>query len=303
VVLGDDAPPSRPGQRGLPTFRSSEAALHAIAKAARYAAWRATPRPTTPVTAGPDTVEVRAAVKAMLEESRSHSGWLGAARVRELLGRYDADAPTGAVVTDVDEAVAAAERIGFPVAAKVADPDVLHKTDRKLVAVGLRSAAEVREAVASFALELGRDDVPVLVQPFVSGGVELALGVSRDPTFGPVVMVAAGGIATEVWKDRVFLVPPVTEQDAARAVKALRVAPLLEGFRGSEPCDVESFRDLVVGVARLAEDVPALAEMDLNPVIVTPKGSFCVDARIRLVEPASGDEGLPGVPRQLRSPG
>ena len=99
-------------------------------------------------------------------------------------------------------------------------------------------------------------------------GVEIALGVVRDPALGPLVMVAAGGVATDVWDDRAFLVPPLSRADASRALRSLRIWPLLEGFRGSAPADVAGLERLVLSVGRLAADVPELAELDLNPVLV-----------------------------------
>ena len=206
--------------------------------------------------------------------------------------------PTGTLVHSPLAASAAATRLGFPVAVKVADQRVVHKTDRGLVRVGLESAVEVVAAARDFEAELGHDEVPVLVQPVV-GGVEVALGVVRDPGFGPLVMVAAGGVATELWNDRAFLVPPVSRADAERALRSLRIWPLVEGYRGSPRGDVDGLVGLVVSLGALAADLPALAELDLNPVVVTPQGCSLVDVKVRL---ATAPELNAGVPRQLRSP-
>jgi len=204
------------------------------------------------------------------------------------------------VVHNGGDAILAANRIGFPVVIKAADPAVVHKTDRGLVRTGLSTPDDVRRAVHAIARELGTREPVVLVQSEVGAGVEVALGVVRDPSFGPLVMVAAGGIATEVWDDRVFLMPPLAEGDAARAIRSLRIWPLLAGFRGSAAVDVPALEELVQAVGQLALDVPEVAEMDLNPVIMTPAGAACVDAKIRLV-PAGPDD--VGVPRSLRSRG
>jgi acyl-CoA synthetase (NDP forming) len=203
------------------------------------------------------------------------------------------------VVDDAHAAARAAERVGFPVVLKVADRTVVHKTERGLVRVGLRSAAAVADAVRAFATELGRERVPVLVQPVV-GGVEIALGVVRDPGFGPMVMVAAGGVATGILDDRTFLLPPSTRRDAARAIRSLRVWPLLQGYRGSPPADVEALVDVLVRLGELASDVPEVAEADLNPVLCTPQGVVLVDVKVRLAPAAPLD---PGVPRRLRPVG
>ena len=115
--------------------------------------------------------------------------------------------------------------IGFPVVVKVADPTIRHKTDRGLVRVGLQTSAEVADAIDAFRAELGADSVEVRVQPVLKG-VEVACGVVRDPVFGPLVRVAAGGVATEIWKDEVYLLPPVSSADVARALRGLRLWPL-----------------------------------------------------------------------------
>jgi hypothetical protein len=181
------------------------------------------------------------------------------------------------------------------VALKVADPEVVHKTDRGLVRIGVSSEDDVRATVASFAVEMGRQPL-VLVQPMVSG-LEVALGVVRDPTLGPLIMVAAGGVATEVWDDRAFLVPPLTPTDATRAIGSLRMRPLLEGYRGAPSVDVDALAELVLALGRVAVDVPELSELDLNPVLVGPDGCAVVDVKVRLAPSTGPDVHLP---RQLR---
>jgi acyl-CoA synthetase (NDP forming) len=139
----------------------------------------------------------------------------------------------------------------------------------------------------------------VVVQETASG-VELAVGVVRDPGFGPLVMVAAGGVAVDVWADRSFLVPPITHQDADAAVRSLRLWPLLDGFRGAPAVDVGALVDLVSAVGRIAQELPQVTELDLNPVLVSAAGAVCVDAKIRVSNDAIADDA--GVPRRLRNP-
>jgi acyl-CoA synthetase (NDP forming) len=167
------------------------------------------------------------------------------------------------------------------------------------VLVGLRTVDEVRNAYARIAAVLETDAPLVLLQPQVDEGVEIAVGAVRDPTFGPMVMVAAGGIATDVWDDRIFLLPPVTADDVARAVRSLRVAPLLLGFRGRTPGDIAELERVILAVARLADEVPEVAELDINPVVVTPDGVSCIDGKLRLAPAAALDA---GVPRRLADP-
>ena len=134
----------------------------------------------------------------------------------------------------------------------------------------------------------------------MASGAEVALGLVRDPALGPLVMVAAGGVATDVWDDRAFLMPPLAHADAARAVRSLRVWPLLDGFRGAPPADVPGLERMLEALGRLAVDLPDVAELDLNPVLVGPDGCVVVDARVRLARPVGPDG---AGPRQLRPVG
>jgi len=268
----------------------------AMGRAARYAEWLAVER-TAPVRSEPDlAVRVRARSRALLDE-RPEGGWLAPADIADLLGEYGIDL-LGETADSGPAAAVVARDLRFPVAMKVADPEVVHKTDRGLVRIGLRTVSEVREAYRAFTRELGRPP-QVLVQPMASGA-EVALGLVRDPALGPLVMVAAGGVATDVWDDRAFLMPPLAHADAARAVRSLRVWPLLDGFRGAPPADVPGLEGMLEALGRLAVDLPDVAELDLNPVLVGPDGCVVVDARVRLARPVGPDG---AGPRQLRPVG
>jgi acyl-CoA synthetase (NDP forming) len=132
----------------------------------------------------------------------------------------------------------------------------------------------------------------------MAGGVEIVIGIVRDPGLGPLVMVGAGGTATDLWSDRRLLMAPVTRADAAHALRSLRIWPLLSGYRGQAPADVESLLDLVVSVGSLAREVPELAELDLNPVLVGADSCVLVDVKARLAPAEPFDS---GVPRRLRA--
>jgi acyl-CoA synthetase (NDP forming)/L-amino acid N-acyltransferase YncA len=281
---------------GVTVFHAVEHAIDAIADVCRYAEWRRTPR-ADPQSHDPDRADAARSVGRELAGKAELPRWIDPAEARSLLAPYGL-APVGQVAANPLEASQLADKLGFPVAIKVADSTIVHKTDRGLVRVGLESSAEVIAATRAFGRELGVADVPVIVQPVVEG-VEVALGVVRDPGFGPLVMVAAGGIATGILEDRAFLLPPFTERDAARAVRSLRMWPLLDGYRGSPRTDVEGLVDVLVTLGQLAIDVPEIAELDFNPVMCTPSGVVLVDVKVRL------DEASPvnaGVPRQLRMP-
>jgi acyl-CoA synthetase (NDP forming)/GNAT superfamily N-acetyltransferase len=280
---------------GVTALPSVGSAVRALAHATRYADWLRTPRGPSPMTPTDRFVQVRGEVSAYLLSEGS--GWLAAADVAALLAPYDVH-PSGVVVVGAQAAAAAADAAGFPVAIKVADPTIVHKSDRGLVRVGVGSLDAVTTAVEAFVAETGDREVPVLVQPMAKG-VEVALGIVRDPGLGPLVMVAAGGVATEVLGDRSLLLAPVTPQDAARALRSLRIWPLLEGYRGTEPVDEEALVELVVALGRLAVDVPELAEADLNPVLAGPEGVTLVDVTMRLAVTTPADA---GVPRRLREP-
>lgn len=280
---------------GVTAYPDANAAVRALARAAAYDEWRREPHVPDPPDDPDRAFRVRAVAQELLEASRA-DGWLAANESARLLVEHGLGAE-GVVAVGPADSVAVAERIGYPVAVKAGGPSVVHRSERGLVRVGLTTADQVRQAVAAFEDELGAG-TPILVQPVVAG-VEVALGIVQDPCFGPLVMVGAGGVATEVWDDRVFLMSPVTRRDAARALRSLRVWPLLDGFRGAPRCDVGGLMDLLVRVSRLGEEVPAVAEMDLNPVIVTPSGCRRVDAKVRLAPARLMDA---GIPRRLRDP-
>ncbi len=283
------------GAAGVTTFHAVDDAVQALGHAERYAEWRATPR-TTPEPHDPGRADAaRTAARALVNDIGAGSGWVDAEDLPVLLRPYGLEA-VGGVARDPIDAARLSSEVGFPVVVKVADRDIVHKTDRGLVRVGLESADKVAAATRAFADELGRDDVPVLVQPVVRG-VEVALGVVREPGFGPLVMVAAGGVATGILDDRTFLLPPFTTTEAARAIRSLRIWPLLDGYRGATPIDTAGLEEIVVALGELALDVPEIAELDLNPVMCTPAGTALVDVKVRL---AAGTGNRDGLPRQLR---
>lgn len=283
------------GAHGVSVFRAVDDAVKALGHASRYAEWLAAPRSAPEPHDQQRAATARSAARELVDHIGAGSGWVDAADVPRLLLPYGLEA-VGGVAHDPIDAARLSSELGFPVVVKVADRDIVHKTDRGLVRVGLESPGEVIAATRAFADELGRDDVPVLVQPVVAG-VEVALGVVRDPGFGPLVMVAAGGVATGILDDRAFLLPPFTKTDAARAIRSLRIWPLLDGYRGATPIDTADLEEMVVALGELALDVPEIAELDLNPVMCTPTGTVLVDVKVRL---AAGTGSRAGLPRQLR---
>jgi acyl-CoA synthetase (NDP forming)/GNAT superfamily N-acetyltransferase len=283
---------------GTTIFRSVGTALSALSRAATYSAWRAEQRDDCAPVDVVRAADARRLATTLLDGALPTGGWLDSTATAGLLGPYGL-APSGRTVVGGDAAATVAAELGYPVAVKVATGSVVHKTERGLVRTGIADEAQLRDTLGAFAAELGRDDTAVLVQPMATG-VEMALGVVRDPAFGPLVMVGAGGVVTELWDDRVFLVPPLTRRDVARALRSLRTWPLLAGYRGTAPADVEALEEVTARLGRLVEEVPEVAELDLNPVVVTRAGAVLVDVKVRLDASGSPDA---GVPRRLRRPG
>jgi acyl-CoA synthetase (NDP forming) len=207
---------------------------------------------------------------------------------KALLARYGVKLPPEALAKGEDDAVAAAARIGGTVALKVQSPDVLHKTEAGAVALRVSGEAAVREAYRKV-LDSTKAAHPnahiegVLVQAMAPRGLEIILGVTRDPSFGPMLMVGLGGIHVEVLKDVAFAPVPLGPEAAEALLGELRGAAMLDGVRGEPPADKAALVQLMVSLSRFAADhADAIAEIDLNPVIVHPAGEglTVVDALI-----------------------
>ena len=265
----------------VPTFASPEPAARALARAANYAKWRARPPGAVPDLDAFDADRARALVDAFLIRS-PQGGWLPAEDVDELLAAAGVRTAASATVGNAEEAARAAAQLGFPVALKAAGPELVHKSDVGGVRLDLRSEDEVADAYQSMADHIGERMTGGTVQQMAVPGVETIVGVVHHPLFGALVMFGMGGIATELLGDTSFRILPVTDLDAAELVRSLRASPLLFGYRGSPPVAVTALEDVVQRVARLAGDVPALTELDINPLIVSPNGAIAVDARAKV---------------------
>jgi len=205
-----------------------------------------------------------------------------------VLGAFGLPQAAGTIAHSADEAAGLAHVLGFPVAAKLAARRVPHKTDAGVVRLNLGSEDAVRQAYAEIA-ERGHALAPadetdgVLIQSMLTG-VETMIGVTDDPLFGPLIAFGLGGIHVEVLGDVNFRVAPLTDRDADELLRGIRGRPLLDGYRGHAPADVDALREMLLRVSRLATEVPEISELDLNPVIALPPGHGCriVDARIRI---------------------
>jgi acetyl coenzyme A synthetase (ADP forming)-like protein len=269
------------GNCRVPSFAFPESAVRAVARVCQYGKWRARP-PGTELSL-PDTrpADAHAIVQAILGEN-PHGTWLDPLQVGDLLGAYRIPVADTRLAPTEQEAVDAASRIGYPVVVKAAGPDLVHKSDVGGVRLGVSGADEVRHAFSEMAAALGDRMDGVVIQPMVPQGVETIVGVVRDAAFGPLVMFGAGGTTVELFGDRAFRIAPMTDVDAAELVRSLKSSPLLFGYRGAPEVNVGALEDLLARVNCLAQDVPEIAEMDLNPVIVSPNGVVVVDAKVRV---------------------
>jgi acetyl coenzyme A synthetase (ADP forming)-like protein len=271
----------------VPAFASPEPAARALARAATYAEWRRRPPGAVPELDGFDADLGRSVAERFLHDSPD-GGWLPAEQVGQLLEAAGVPVLRTVGVRDAEEGERAADDLGYPVALKAAGPDVVHKSDVGGVQLNLASGAEVRSTYEAMAARLGPGMSGAVVQQMAAPGVETIVGVVQDPLFGPLVMFGLGGVATELLGDRSFRVLPLTDLDAAELVRSLRASPLLFGYRGSPRVAVDGLEDVLQRVARLAGRIPEVAELDLNPVIVSTSGAVTVDCRARVVPVPAG---------------
>ncbi len=233
-----------------------------------------------------DREAVRAVFDRVLSEDRLT---IGDAEARAILQAYGLKSPESQIAATPKEAVEIAGRIGYPVVLKIASPDILHKTDIGGVKVGLRSAEELRDAFELMVYRAQRYlpeariwgcQVQEMAPP---GGLEILVGMNRDPQFGPLVTFGLGGIYVEALKDVTFRVAPFTVRDAEMMLKEIRTRALLDGIRGQPPVDKASIVDTILRVGQLVQDFPEITELDINPLIVYPEGQGAIAIDMRLV--------------------
>lgn len=203
-----------------------------------------------------------------------------------LMEKYGVPIAPEKLASSADESVVAAGEIGYPVVLKAEGPEISHKTERELVAVGLKDEADVREAYDRIIANLG--DTPhegVLVQKMIRGERELVIGLVRDPQFGPCVMFGLGGIFTEILKDTSFRVAPITEDDALQMMEDIKAKAILGPVRGKSPADKALLAKALVGLGTIGIEQDNVAEIDVNPLIITGEGEpVAVDALVVLTK-------------------
>ena len=183
------------------------------------------------------------------------------------------------------EAAETAQKLGFPVVLKIVSPNVTHKSDVGGVKLGLQSAEEVEAAFAEITASVKQHQADALiegvaVQKMAAAGIEVIIGMSKDPQFGPVLMFGLGGIFVEVLKDVAFRIVPLEPKDARQMIREIKGFPVLEGVRGQPPADLAALEKLIMQVSEFVEAHPEIEELDLNPVFAYKDGALAVDARI-----------------------
>ncbi len=258
-------------------FSYPESAARALGVAWRRAEWLARPVGEIPDLVGIDVSAARAVIDRTL--AATDDCWLAPAAVRELLESFGLPLVQEATAATDEQAVAAAERLGFPVVLKTAAPGA-HKTESGGVALDLGSANEVRAAAK-------RIGAPFVVQQMIAAGTELLAGIVQDPVFGALIAFGPGGVFAELIGDAGLRTAPLTDEDAGELVRDGKAGRLVAGFRGKVPADVDALTDLLHRLSLLAVELPEVVELDLNPVIAEAAGCVVVDARVHVARPVA----------------
>ena len=291
-----------PGGGSVPAYAYPEAAARALARAARYGSWRSRPAGTVPELGNLRVADAQSIIDSFLARMPG-GGWLSAGEADDLLRCYGIPMVEFRRVGNADAAVGVAARLGGHVVIKADVPGLLHKTDAGAVELDLHGADEVRAAMSRLQARFAGRLSGVLVEPMITGGVETIVGVVQEPVFGPVVVFGLGGVATDVLGDHAARLAPLTGADADDLIHSIRAAPALLGRSGRPAADIGAVRDTLLRVSRLADDLPQVAELDLNPVIARPDGVVAVDARIHVTSHRLADpflRQLPQAPNEAR---
>jgi acetate---CoA ligase (ADP-forming) len=271
IIDANGIPPSlRSGD--VAAFTYPESAARALGRAVERREWLRRPAGVVPTLAGIDAERGRSIVDESLR--RAPDRWLEPEEARALLAAYGIPVVEQRVLDSPDDTARAAEELGFPVVAKTAEAGV-HKTETGGVRLDLKTTEEVREAAEAIG-------VPVLLQPMLTSSAELLAGVVQDPLFGALVALGPGGVFAELIGDAGIRIAPLTDVDASELVLGGKTGILVRGYRGKPPADADAIVDLVLRLSQLGEDLPEIAELDLNPVLARPDGCVAVDARVRV---------------------
>jgi acyl-CoA synthetase (NDP forming)/GNAT superfamily N-acetyltransferase len=265
----------------VPAYAYPESAARALGHAARYGTWRATSPGHVPGLQGLRQDRARELVAGFLAGT-PEGGWLSPGAAAELLGCYGVPLADCMTVATEDAASAAAARFGGPVMLKADVPGLARKSDAGTVLPGLEGNEQVRRGFRSLRETFGDRLAGVIVQPAITGGVEVMISVLHEQVFGPLVLFGLDGAAADVLADRAARLAPLTDADADALIGSIRAAPLLLGRPSAPAADLAALRDMLLRVSRIADDLPQVAELHMSPVLARPDGALAVDARVRI---------------------
>ncbi len=272
--------------RGVPDFNVPEDAVSAMSALIQRGRWLAREEPDPhPLERHPPPDLERA--RQLVQDARAVGQRnLDLARATEVMKCAGLRYNRSATASGEEEAVRAADEIGYPIVVKLISPDVVHKSDVGGVVLDIVDGAGVREACARIRERVAEHDPEARITGFTIeeqvSGTEVIIGMSRDPDFGPLMMVGMGGIFVEVYEDVGFRLAPMTRRDALDAIDEIRAQPLLDGARGRPVLDRGELAEVVLRVCDLVQAVPEIEELDLNPLVITPSGLVAIDARVVL---------------------
>jgi acetyl coenzyme A synthetase (ADP forming)-like protein len=284
VFTSHEQLPAQLAEAGVPSYVFPEDAARALAKAADHGRWLARDAGSIRTFHGLRRDEAAAAIATGLSRG---TGWLEPADVATLLDCYGLATPESELTDTPEDAGRAADLLGGSVAIKAVAPSLVHKTEAGGVTLGLTghdAVAAAARGMRDSAAEAGHVVERYLVQRMAPAGVEMLVGVVHDHLFGPVVVCGGGGTTAELIGDVAVRLTPVTDRDARDMVRSLRTYRLLSGYRGAAPADVGALEDVVLRLAAMVDEHDEIAEVDLNPVMVSARGALVVDARVRVHE-------------------
>ncbi|OZM74497.1 GNAT family N-acetyltransferase [Amycolatopsis antarctica] len=298
------SPDGVPAAGSIPSYPSPERAVNSLARVIRYAAWRDRPQGTLvrpgglhPEHAQDIVREILAGPDAAAPDAPAERGEVVASDgdVLRLLSCYGIEIVPFRVVSSAADAVAAAAELGYPVTLKAVEERLRGRPDLVGVRLDLTSEDAVRTSYAALREVSGAEDV--YVQRMAAKGLSCRIGLQDDPSFGTLVSFGLSGVVSTLLGDRAYRAVPLTDVDAATLIREPRTAPLLTGYRGDEPADLAALQDIVLRVAALAEDLPEVRSLSLDPVLASPQGAFVANARVTFgPTPSRPDTG----PRRLR---
>jgi acetate---CoA ligase (ADP-forming) len=274
------------GPRGtIPTYQFPENAALALAAAWRYAQFKERPKGAAVTLAASQLASIREAVNRALEGATAPR-WLSHTAIMILLAAVGVEVALAEEVVPA-EVRAAATRVGFPIVAKAVAPGIVRKTDVGGVIMNINSVAAAEQAAVTLQQRMsaaGTRLERVLLQRQVNGRIEMLVGMTSDPIFGPLLVCGMGGVNAELQKDVAFRLPPVTDYDAAQMLTELRISRLFDGYRGGQPGDRDALIGVIMRISALAEAAPEINELDLNPIkVLAPgRGAIVLDARVRV---------------------